>query len=828
MEDEGLVSTMEMSDVLKSYFGVYAKYVINERAIPDVRDGLKPVHRRLIYGAWDMGAKAPNKFVKSAKIVGTVMGSFHPHGDMAIYDTLVRMTQDFSMRIPLFEGQGNFGSIDGDPPAAHRYTEARLLKQTQELFCNNLNDEIVNFIPNYDESTVEPEVLPSELPHLLLNYNTGIAVGLATEVHSCCPTEIINCLLGELQEEIITKSDLSAPKLFKGPDLATKGIMEYNSENLNSLWVNGKSKWKIRGEAVFETDERTGNKRVVVVSLPFQEKKEKWLENTAKLIIEKNEEGKREIEGVLDMRDESTKQGIRVVFDISPASSPDVVLNLLYQKTNLSGSLSTGIVAIVDGKPKYLGIRDILLYWLNFRRDCVRKVLQKEKREKEERQEILDGLLIVHANVEEVVKTIRKSENAKQALIEHFKMTERQASAVVAMRLGSLRKIDNESIIEEKKSIKERIKEIIDILSDPKKIDALISERLEWWKTQLDGRRTTVVREFGEISALDTVVERNVVFSLNLNQEFKVTPIDAYRRIKRGGMGVKETDGEDPNDVPCLLTQVTTHDMLYAFTNKSRVFEKACHELPITKRSGRRQFIRDLFSDLQEDEKVVAVLAMNIMEMPEDASVIIIRSNGNVKRLNCRGLLKKRGRLWGDSCCRTDYDGKDDGSSLVSVTLAESDKDLLAFTKNGLFRRIAVDTLRPLPTKQSGASKCLILVGDDEVISVDTVREGDCVSTISEHGYGVRINEKDLNSKKGRVGRGCKLANADSKSGKIIFGGVLNSDNELFVTTSGGKSIRISAGDIREVGRGSRGVLVQKIGKAEKIVAATKIKSDVS
>jgi len=827
VEEVGLTATAEMTDVVKEYFGIYAKYVIGDRAIPDIRDGLKPVHRRLIYASWNMGAKAPHKAVKCAKIIGETMGNFHPHGDASIYSALVRMTQEFSMRLPLFEGQGNFGSIDGDPPAAMRYTEARLFKVAQELFCNNLNDEVVSFVPNYDESTVEPEVLPSELPHLLLNYNTGIAVGLATEILSCSAHELIDCLVGEINEGLITAHPEFAPKQFKGPDLPTGGIFEYNKEAVNGLWTHGKSKWRLRGEAVFETDERTGNKRVVVTSLPFREQKEKWLEVAAKLITEKNEEGNRVIEGVTDMRDESNKDGIRVVFDVSPSSSPEIILNLLYQKTNMQTGTHTSMVATVENKPKYIGVREILLRWLDFRRECLRKILEKEKREKEERAEVVDGFLIVHGNVEEVIKTIRGSENAKEALIEAFKMTDRQASAVVAMRLGSLRKIDNESLVTERTDLQKRIDEIVVILSDDKMVDALISERLEWWKTQLDGRRTKLVREFGEISTLDTVVERDVVVAVNVKQEFKVTPVDQYRKVRRGGKGVKETDGDDEDDVPILLAQVTTHDMVYAFTDRSRVFEKAAHELPITRRNGKRQHLTELFPDLEEGEKVVAIMAMNIMDMPEDSSIIIIRSNGNVKRLNCRGLLKKRGRLWGDPCCRTDYDGESDGSTLVSVTLAEPDKDLIVFTANGLFRRISVDTLRPLPTRQSGASKCMTLVGDDRVITVDTIKEGDAISSVSENGYGARFKELDLHSKKGRVGKGCKLANADKKAGKIVYGGILNEDNELFATTSGGKSIRISAGDIREVGRGSRGVRVQKMEEGETIVAAAKIEVNV-
>ena len=820
MIEEGAVAvTSDMSDVLKEYFGIYAKYVIGERAIPDVRDGLKPVHRRLIYAAYNMGARQPNKAVKCAKIVGETMGNFHPHGDKSIYDTLVRMTQEFAMRIPLFEGQGNFGSIDGDPPAAMRYTEARLFKIAQELFCNNLNQEVVRFVPNYDDSSVEPEVLPSELPHLLLNYNTGIAVGLATEVLSCSAHEIIDCLIGEINEGLVTNHKEFAPKQFKGPDLPTAGIIEYNQNSLNSLWLDGKSNWKVRGEAVFETDERTGTKRVVVTSLPFQQQKDKWLEETANLVVEKTEDGQPKIQGISDIRDESNKDGIRAVFDVHVSSTPDIVLASLYKKTKLAKNLNTGIVATVEGKPKYVGVREVLLRWLDFRRECVRNILKKEKREKEERSEIVDGFLIVHSSLDKVIKTIRDADDSKAALIEEFALTDRQATSVVAMRLGSLRKIDNQVLEEERYNLQERIDEIVVILSDSKKVDALISERLSEWKKELDGRRTKIVREFGEISTLDTIVDRDVVVSINGKQEFKVTNVDSYRKVKRGGKGVKETSGDDPDDVPVLLAQVTTHDMLYAFTNKSRVFEKACHELPITKRSGKRQPLTELFSDLQEDEKVVAIMAMNIMEMPEDATVVMIRSNGNVKRLKCRGLLKKRSRLWGDVCCRTDMDD----SELVSVALAEPDKDFIAFTRNGLYRRISLDSLRSHPSRQSGASKCLNLVGDDVVIGVDTVKEGDAVFSVSSNGYGARFNESVLSTKKGRIGKGMKLANADRKSGKIVYGGVLNEDHELFVTTSGGKTIRISADEIREVGRGCRGVRVQRMAEGEQIVAATRI-----
>lgn len=632
-----------MTDVVKEYFGVYATYSIKNRAIPDVRDGLKPVHRRIVYGAWEMGARAPNKTMKCAKIIGSVMGNYHPHGDTAIYDTLVRLTQEFNMRIPLFDGQGNFGSVDGDPAAAHRYTEARLNQIACNLFCNDLNPDVVNFVDNYDNTTTEPDVLPSELPHLILNSNHGIAVGIKTDVISCNSHEIIDCLVAEIESELITKSETSAPSIFRGPDLPTYGILQFDREEQNNLWLNGKSKWCVRGEAKFETDEKTGKQRVVIISLPYQLKKEVWLETVAKLVTEKDENGKRGIEGVGDMRDESNKDGIRVVFELKAGAVQDVVLNQLYKRTNLQQNLSSGIVAIVKGKPRNLGVRDVMLYWLDFRRECLCKILTKEKKEKEDRIEIIDGLMIVHANIEEVIKTIRGAEDAKAALIEKYSFTDRQVSSVIAMRLGSLRKIDENELATEKGELETRVLEIVKILDDPKLVDGLIKERLIWWKTQLDERRTKIVSEFGEITTKDTTVEEDVIVAVNSKDEVKITNVNDYRKAKRGAGGVRSvSDIDDADTIPRLIVQVTTHDMLYAFTNKSRVFEKPCHELPITKRTTKATIpISELFSGLEEGERIVDILALNVESMAEDESLIMIRSNGNVKRMACVGLRKE-------------------------------------------------------------------------------------------------------------------------------------------------------------------------------------------
>ena len=826
MTHESRTVTSHLPDVVKNYFGVYATYVIKNRAIPDIRDGLKPVHRRIIYGAWEMGARAPNKMVKSAKVVGKIMGDYHPHGDSAIYDTLVRLTQDFNMRILLFDGQGNFGSVDGDPAAAMRYTECRLNRIGTDMFCQNLNDEIVPFVENYDGTTTEPDVLPAELPHLLLNYDHGIAVGIHSNIMSCAPIEIVDCLIQEIEDNLITKHDKFAPRIFKGPDLATYGSMEFDKDQANNLWLTGDSRWAIRGEAKFETDERTGRQRIVIVSLPFQQKKEDWISETARLAIEKDEAtGKRKIEGIADLRDESNKDGIRIVFDLKSGITPDIILNQIYKKTKLQKNITTDMVAIVEGKPRHIGVRETLLYWLDFRRECVCKILEKEKREKEERIEIIDGLMIVHANVEDVIKVIRKSENAKEALIKKFKFTERQVDSVVRMQLGSLRKIDEESLNKERKELQDRVDEIIKTLKNPALIDALIKDRLEWWKTKLDKRRTNVVKEFGEITTMDTIAEEDVVVAINSRDEVKVTSIHDYRKSKRGAGGVKSTaDIDDADSIPRLLAQVTTHDMLYAFTNKSRVFEKPCHELPITKRTSKSVMsMSDLFGGLDEDERIVDIIAMNVTDMDENESLIMVRSNGNVKRMACKGLIKKRGRLYGDECCRTDLDD----SSLIRVTLAPKDSDLLVFTQKGLCRRIKVEALRMVPSRKSGAPACMKLKSDDAVIGVSSVKSGDSIVTVSANGYGARFKEDVLMFKKGRIGGGVKLSSSNEKSGLIVFGEVFDDDtSELFLTTSGGKSLRCAVSDIREMGRGCLGVKVQKLKDEESIVAVTKV-SDI-
>jgi len=773
---------------------------------------------------YDFTVEDKHEFFVNGVISHNCMGNYHPHGDSAIYDTMVRLTQDFNMRIPLFDSQGNFGSVDGDPAAASRYTECRLNRIGVEMFCQHLNKEVVSFVENYDGTTTEPEVLPADLPHLLLNYDHGIAVGIHSNIMSCAPHEIIDCLIGEIDEGLITKHDSFSPKGFKGPDLATYGIMEFDKDQANSLWMTGDSRWMIRGEAKFETDERTGQQRVVIISLPFQQKKEDWLADTAKLAIEKDESGKKKIEGIVDIRDESNKaNGIRIVFDLKNGMNSEVVLNQIYKRTKLQKSITTDIVAIKDGKPQHLGAREVLLCWLDFRRDCIRKILKKEKREKEERIEIIDGLMIVHANVEDVIKVIRGSEDAKDSLIKKFKFTDRQATSVIAMRLGSLRKLDEDALKIEKAELQERVDEIISILKDPKKVDALIKERLEWWKTQLNERQTKIVKEFGEISTIDTVVDEDVVVAINNRDEIKVTSIHDYRKSRRGAGGVNSTaNTEDADSIPRLLAQVTTLDMLYAFTNKSRVFEKPCHELPITKRTS-KSVMSDLFTGLEDGERIVDIVAMNIADMDENESLIMVRSNGNVKRMACRGLLKKRGRLYGDECCRTDLDD----SSLIRVTLAPKDSDLLVFTKNGLCRRIKVETLRMVPSRKSGAPACMKLKSDDEVVGVSSVNPGDSIATVSANGFGARFKEDVLVFKKGRIGGGVRLCNSNNKTGLIVFGDVFDNENsELFLTTSGGKSLRVAVSDIRETGRGTQGVRVQKLKNGESIVAVTKV-SDI-
>lgn len=811
-----------MTDIVKKYYGIYATYVIKNRAIPDVRDGLKPVHRRIIYGAYNMGARAPNKMVKCAKIVGEVMGNYHPHGDSSIYDTLVRLTQAFNMRIPLFDGQGNFGSVDGDSAAAQRYTEARLNRIATEMFCNELNDEIVPFVATYDNTRTEPTVLPSELPHFILNNNYGIAVGIGTNVASCCSHEIIDCLIAEIDEKIVTNGKEKAISLFKGPDLPTSGAIEYDEEALDNLWSNGGSRWNIRGEAKFETDEASGMKRVVIISLPFQLKKEKWLGDVAQLVTERDEHGKHKIEGIADMRDESNKDGIRIVFDLKSSADSEVVLNQLYKRTKLQRNISTSMIAIVDGKPKNIGVREVMLIWLDFRRECIRKILTKEKKEKEERIETIDGFIIVHANIEEIIKVIRGADDSKAALIEAFKFTDRQATSVVAMRLGSLRKLDEDSLKTERDELQTRVNEITKILKDPKLVDELIKNRLVWWKGELNDRQTQIVREFGEIELKDTIVEQDVVMTISYKDEVKVTPVHEYRKVKNKGSGVKSVaDAEDDGTIPRLVVQVTTHDMLYAFTDASRVFEKPCHELSITKRMSKATIpIDDLFPGMKEGEHIVDIIAMNIEEMGEEASLMLVRSNGNVKKISCRGLLKKRGRLNGEECCRTDLDE----SSLVSVSLAPVDSDMIIFTKNGLFRRIKIDTLRMATNRQSGAPKCLGLKGDDKVIDVAAIRPGDTVVSISSNGYGARFKEEVLPFKKGRAGGGMKLANADEMAGHIVFGGVFTgNDEDIFLTTSGGKSLRIGVAYIKDKGRGARGVIVSKLKDGETIITATKV-----
>ena len=513
------VPSSNISEVMKSNFGTYANYVIKQRAVPDVRDGLKPVHRRLLYAAYELPARCNAKHVKSAEITAACMGKYHPHGDA--YGTMVRMSQEFAMRYPTFDGQGNMGTVE-DPPAASRYTECRLSKLGQEIFFTELNEDIVPWKSNYAENRKEPCVLPAELPHLLMNGTEGIAVGLATSILPFNANELIDCIIAEIDENYLTKNSDVPYRSFHGPDFPTGGIMAKNKESLDSVWKEGRGSFRLRGTAHFETDETTGKKRIIITETPWMMDRSNWLSETAQLIEGKDEDGKKGIEGVIDMRDESSeKSGTRIVIELANRYDPQVVLNLLYQKTNLQNSYSCNIVVIDDNKPKKYGVCKCLLRWLEFRRECVTNSLKREQRLLNERLELIAGFLKVHVNIEDVIKTIRSSENAKEAIQKKFGFTDRQAEAIVRMQLGRLRNIDQKELQTEQKTINDRNAIITRTLKDKKLIDVLIKERLTWWKNQLNPRRTQIISEFGKIEMLDTIIKEDAVMSVNNQDEIK-------------------------------------------------------------------------------------------------------------------------------------------------------------------------------------------------------------------------------------------------------------------------------------------------------------------
>ncbi|MBI5855124.1 MAG: DNA gyrase subunit A [Nitrospirae bacterium] len=811
MPTDERLTQIAIEDEMRSSYLDYAMSVIVGRALPDVRDGLKPVHRRILFGMNEMGL-APNRpYRKSAKIVGEIMGNYHPHGDSAIYDTLVRMAQDFNMRNPLVDGQGNYGSMDGDPPAAMRYTEARLTKLSEEMLAD-IDKETVDFGPNYDESRTEPLVLPARVPNLLVNGAGGIAVGYATNIPTHNLAEVVNGLMLVLDNPAVTIPQLM--KAIPGPDFPTAGFI-YGTEGIRKAYETGRGLLTLRAKVSIETDERTDRDRLIVTEIPYQVNKASLIEKIAELVQE------RKVEGISDIRDESDRDGVRVVIEIKRGDIPLVVLNNLYKHTQLQTTFGVIMLALVHNRPEVLNLKQILDAFIEHRREVVVRRTAFELRKAEERAHILEGLKIALDNLDAVIALIRRSpspEEARAGLMGQFRLSELQANAILDMRLQRLTQLERNKLIEEYTEILKRIEYLKSVLGSEALVRKIIKDELLAVKEEYkDERRTQIVKEQAELTVEDLIAEQEVVVTISHAGYIKRNPVSLYRSQRRGGkgkigMGVREEDF-----VETLFT-ASTHDALLFFTDAGKVYWLKVHEIPEAGRAAKGKAMVNLLA-LSGEEKVTATLP--VKEFREDRFVIMATKQGVIKKteLSAYGNPRQGGII------ALSLDG---GDKLIGVQITDGQREILLGTKQGIVIRFKEEEARPIGRTAHGV-RGITLEEGNEVIGMETITPDSTTSilTITEGGYGKRTPVSEYRIQ-GRAGKGIISVKTTERNGLAVSFLQVKDDAEVMLMAAKGKILRCRVSDIREIGRNTQGVRVLELDEPDdRVVAVARIAESV-
>ena len=798
---------VNIEDEMRRSYLDYAMSVIIGRALPDVRDGLKPVHRRILYGINEMGLQSNKPYRKCAKIVGEVMGNYHPHGDAAIYDTLVRMAQDFSMRYPLIDGQGNFGSIDGDPPAAMRYTEARLAR-ISALMLDDIDKETVDFSPNYDESLQEPQCLPARLPNLLVNGSSGIAVGMATNIPPHNVAEIIDATIA-----LIEDPELSVAQLMKkvpGPDFPTGGFI-YGHEGIKNAYATGRGSLIMRARAAIE--HMTKDKDAIVITeIPYQVNKAKLIEKIAELVQEKK------IDGIADLRDESDREGMRIVVELRRGEPAEVILNNLYKQTPMQSSFGVIMLAIVNGQPKVLSLKEMIQHFIDHRVDVVRRRTQFELRKAEERAHILEGLKIALDNIEAVIKLIRASatpKDAREGLMTKFKLSERQAQAILEMTLQRLTGLERNKIQQEYEELIKLIEKLRSILASEKKLRALVEEELlDMKKTYGDVRRTQIVDEHAEITLEDLIAEEAVAITLTHSGYLKRTPIDIYRTQTRGGKGRIGMRTREEDFVEHMFI-ASTHSYLLIFTNKGKVYWLKVYEIPDVGTAGKGKSIINLVN-LTSGEKVSAVLAVMKLdaENNEQTFVVMATQLGVIKKTPLSAFANPMAR--GIIAINLD-----DNDELIGAKLTDGKQIIFLATHDGKAIRFNEDHVRDMGRQARGV-RGMTLGKGDFVVSMETFGEKGLVLSVTERGYGKRtaIGEYRLIA---RGGKGVINVKTTERNGKVVGALNVEEDSEVMLITAQGKIIRTDSSQIREAGRSTQGVRLIDLDSDDRVAACSLI-----
>ncbi len=804
--DERLVQ-VDIEDEMRSSYLDYAMSVIVGRALPDVRDGLKPVHRRLLHGMNEMGLGSTRPYRKSAKIVGEIMGNFHPHGDTAIYDTLVRLAQDFNMRYPLVDGQGNYGSMDGDPAAAMRYTEARLTKLAEEMLAD-IDKETVDFVPNYDESTTEPLVLPAKVPNLLINGAGGIAVGYATNIPTHNLAEVVSAVIMVLDTPDVTLAELM--KVLPGPDFPTAGFI-YGTKGIKDAYETGRGLLTLRAKVVVETDERTERDRIVVTEIPYQVNKARLVEKIAELIQEKR------VEGISDLRDESDRNGVRIVIEIKRGDIPLIVLNQLYKHTQLQTTFGVIMLALVRNRPEVLTLRQILEHFIEHRREVVIRRTAYELRKAEERAHILEGLKIALDNLDEVITLIRQASSpdvARSGLVRRFELTEIQAQAILDMRLQRLTQLERNKLIEEYQELLKKMEYLRSVLASEALVRKMIKgELLAIQETFTDERRTKIVKEEAEISIEDLIAEEEVVITITHAGYIKRNPVSIYRAQRRGGkgkigMGVREEDF-----VETVFT-ASSHDYLLIFTNMGKVYWLKVHEIPEAGRAAKGKAIANLLA-LTGEEKVTATVP--VKEFRDDRYAVMATRQGVIKKteLSAYGNPRQGGII---------ALGLDSGDQLIGVQITDGQREILLGTKQGIVIRFNESEARPMGRTAHGV-RGITLEEGNEVIGMETILPDSTTTilTITEGGYGKRTTVADYRVQ-GRGGKGIISVKTTERNGLAVGFLQVRDDDEIMIMAAHGKILRCRVDDIRETGRNTQGVRILDLdGEDDRVVGVARL-----
>ena len=809
MSEADKVIPINIEDEMKSAYIDYSMSVIVSRALPDVRDGLKPVHRRVLYGMHELGIRANTAYKKSARIVGEVLGKYHPHGDSSVYDTMVRMAQEWSLRYLLVDGQGNFGSVDGDSPAAMRYTEARMQKISEDLMAD-IDKETVDFQLNFDDTLKEPSVLPTRVPNLLINGASGIAVGMATNMPPHNLSEVVDGTIAYIDNNEITIEELI--QTIKAPDFPTGGII-YGYEGVKEAFLTGRGRVVIRGKAVIE--EVNGRECIIVNELPYLVNKAEMIRKTAELINDKK------LEGISSIRDESDRNGMRIVYILKRDAIPNIVLNKLYKYTALQSSFSVNNIALVNGKPQMLNLKDMLHHFVEHRHDVVVRRTTFELRKAEERAHILEGLIIASDNIDEVIALIRGSESpeaARENLIKKFELSEQQAKAIVEMRLRQLTGLEQDKLRTEFEELMKTIADLKDILDKKERRMNLIKEELLEVKEKYgDARRSTIEFAGGDLSIEDMIPDEKVVITISHAGYIKRTPLTEYKTQNRGGIGQKASTTRDEDFLEDLFIG-TNHQYMLFFTQKGKCFWMRVYEIPEGSKTAKGRAIQNLIN-IEQDDKVMAFICTQDLKNEDYINnhyVIMATKKGQVKKTSLEQYSRPRANGINAITIR-------EGDELLEAKLTNGNSHVVLAVKSGKAIRFEENKTRPMGRGASGVRGITLAGAQDEVIGMVAVNDMDAnILVVSENGYGKRSSLEDYRVTN-RGGKGVKTITITEKTGKLVAIKTVTDLDDLMIINKSGIAIRMEVHSLRVMGRATQGVRLINLKGEDKIAAVAKV-----